>query len=95
MKTLKPRIQLQQGKIGAHTTAAIRTRGNAWMAIRSRIMVRAKGLCEHCTKAGRIRPASEIDHITPLAQGGKDNDANLQALCVECHQAKSKAEQGA
>ena len=35
----------------------------------------------------------EYDHIKPLASGGDNSTDNLQALCVECHFAKSRDEQ--
>lgn len=41
---------------------------------------------------GRVTPARTVDHITPKAKGGTDDDANLQAICDECHKAKTAAE---
>lgn len=32
----------------------------------------------------------EVDHITPLHQGGPDVDSNTQNLCVSCHKEKTK-----
>ena len=49
-------------------------------------------LCVLCKDAGRITPATERDHVVPLAEGGQDVDGNVQALCHPCHEAKSKAE---
>jgi len=37
--------------------------------------------CTSCGKAGRL----ECDHITPLAEGGTDDLANLRTLCRDCH----------
>jgi 5-methylcytosine-specific restriction protein A len=34
----------------------------------------------------------EVDHITPKAKDGTDDPENLQAICIECHKAKTKAE---
>lgn len=34
----------------------------------------------------------EVDHIFPVFEGGKTELANLQALCTECHDAKSSEE---
>jgi 5-methylcytosine-specific restriction endonuclease McrA len=37
--------------------------------------------------------SEEVDHITPLSQGGDPYDMNgLQGICVPCHQAKTAAE---
>jgi 5-methylcytosine-specific restriction protein A len=62
------------------------------MRTRDQIMQRDFGICQACKRIGRIHPASEIDHITPLHLGGTDEQSNLQALCYKCHEAKSKAE---
>ena len=33
-----------------------------------------------------------MDHITPKAKGGSDDEGNLQSLCKPCHEAKTTAE---
>jgi 5-methylcytosine-specific restriction protein A len=40
-------------------------------------------------KAGRVRVASIRDHIVPLAEGGRDDESNVQPLCEECSDAKT------
>jgi 5-methylcytosine-specific restriction endonuclease McrA len=65
-----------------------RIRGRKLQAIRDRVL-RENPLCEACGK----RAAREVDHITPIYKGGDDNpydDENRQALCDECHAAKTK-----
>ena len=52
----------------------------------------AKPLCAECQRQWRIRPATQRDHIIPLAEGGADNQDNVQGLCHECHEEKSRAE---
>ena len=32
-----------------------------------------------------IRCASEVHHVTPLAEGGTDAPSNLRSLCGDCH----------
>ncbi|RJQ29202.1 HNH endonuclease [Candidatus Parcubacteria bacterium] len=49
--------------------------------------------CENCLKQGKYSLATERDHIIPLSQGGPDAEENIQALCKECHDRKSKNEQ--
>jgi 5-methylcytosine-specific restriction enzyme A len=49
-------------------------------------------LCRLCAARGDVVLATERDHIVPLEEGGKDEDANVQPLCADCHDAKSKAE---
>jgi hypothetical protein len=34
----------------------------------------------------------EIDHIIPLGAGGKNEIENLQPVCVECHDEKTREE---
>lgn len=34
----------------------------------------------------------EVDHVVPLADGGTNEDGNLQLLCVECHRRKTTRE---
>ena len=45
---------------------------------------------QNCVSKERLLPARfEIDHIFPLARGGKDCLENLQALCPGCHAKKT------
>jgi 5-methylcytosine-specific restriction endonuclease McrA len=37
-------------------------------------------------------PVARLDHVVPLGLGGQNVVANVQALCVECDAAKTKAE---
>ncbi|WP_442965063.1 HNH endonuclease [Pseudomonas sp. JS3066] len=66
--------------------------GAAWRRIRERIMARDKGLCVACAEQGRVTPAKHVDHVIRKADGGTDDDANLQSLCVPCHEAKTANE---
>jgi 5-methylcytosine-specific restriction endonuclease McrA len=53
------------------------------------ILRRDKHACKHCglsVKNGNF----EIDHIIPLALGGKDTFWNLQLLCRTCNRKKGK-----
>lgn len=65
-----------------------------WAAIRLRILRRDSYKCQRRDHYGRpcLLPASEVDHIVPVSQGGSSDPANLQALCRECHRAKTLAE---
>jgi len=46
-------------------------------------------VCEACNSA----PTECTDHIIPLVEGGdKYAEENLQALCVPCHNAKTRRE---
>lgn len=74
------------------------TRGSAssrgydrkWRRVRA-AKLRADPLCEHCTREGRVRAATEVDHIIPIEQRPDlrlDWD-NLQSLCNPCHERKT------
>lgn len=66
--------------------------GRPWRRKRDAIMKRDQYLCVPCRAAGRVTAAEEVDHIVPQAEGGTGADDNLQAICVDCHIAKTKAE---
>ena len=53
----------------------------------------------HCANCGRLVTMGEfdLDHTTPLHQGGSDTKDNWQVLCNGpggCHEAKTRAEGG-
>jgi 5-methylcytosine-specific restriction protein A len=66
--------------------------GYAWQKVRRRVLARDKGLCQSCMKSGRVRQATEVDHIVRKADGGGDAPDNLQSLCTLCHEAKTRDE---
>ena len=66
--------------------------GKEWDRARESVLKSAGGLCRACETQGRITLASDVDHVIPKAEGGTDAESNLQALCHDCHSAKSKAE---
>ncbi|GHB30560.1 HNH endonuclease [Salinicola rhizosphaerae] len=66
--------------------------GRPWRRIRDRVLQRDKGLCQACLRAGRVTPATEVDHIVNLESGGTDDDSNLEAICSPCHKAKTARE---
>lgn len=51
-----------------------------WRKTRARILRRDQHTCRRCG-----RRATHVDHVEPLAQGGTDDDSNLQALCADCN----------
>ena len=57
-------------------------------------MDRDQWLCQPCLSRGRPTPATEVDHIKPKAKGGTDASDNLQAICRDCHEAKSSVDRG-
>jgi 5-methylcytosine-specific restriction protein A len=76
--------------------------GTAWDHLRKRILERDRYLCQcwECKATGRLRPASEVDHIIGKAEwkatrpsmDGCDAEENLQAINRECHRLKTQAD---
>ncbi|MCD0450394.1 HNH endonuclease [Actinocorallia sp. API 0066] len=64
-------------------------------AARRAVLARSRGHCEYCgddapgrTDAGD--PVLEIDHVRPLAEGGRDHPEQMIALCPNCHAVKTR-----
>lgn len=68
--------------------------GWAWQQLRARILKRDGYLCRDCRTEGRVTLATDVDHITPKAKGGTDEDDNLQSLCADHHKAKTARDEG-
>ena len=45
-----------------------------------------------CETKGCENPTREVDHVKAIRHGGGHEDANLQALCKECHSSKTAKE---
>lgn len=69
--------------------------GYQWEKLRKQVMLRDFYLCQPCREDDRLTPATEVDHITPKVLDGQDDLSNLQAICRECHEAKTKREEDA
>ena len=82
------------GKWGDPSRGSSSERGYGWQwqQTRKRILSRDKGLCQVCIKVGKFRPGRDVDHIVHKADGGTDDDANLQTICPACHKAKTAQE---
>lgn len=65
--------------------------GSKWRKLRD-MHLRREPFCRMCRAEGRRTPATMVDHIKPLSQGGDNNWENLQALCHSCHMKKTAAE---
>jgi 5-methylcytosine-specific restriction protein A len=57
-----------------------------WPRDRARVL-REEPECRLCGA-----PATQVDHIVPLAQGGSRGRENLQAICAWCHRGKTGRE---
>lgn len=58
--------------------------GWAWQKVRQQILERDSYSCQECGAY-----ATEVDHLTPLHQGGRTEMHNLQALCHDHHRQKT------
>lgn len=64
-----------------------------WKRLRNRFIAN-NPLCVHCERIGLIRPATVVDHIVEIRDGGDVwNTDNYQSLCRDCHQIKTGMEQ--
>ena len=62
-----------------------------WMKVRALALYRDHGQCVACGA-----PATEVDHITEVADGGDLYSlSNCQSLCHSCHAAKTQRERRA
>ncbi|MCP1652694.1 HNH endonuclease [Pseudomonas nitroreducens] len=73
-------------------TAEQRGYGSDWRKLSKAIQQRDRYLCQPCLKLRRVSPSVAADHVIPKAEGGTDDPDNLQAICAECHKAKTAAE---
>jgi len=67
-------------------SAASRGYDRTWRALRLQIL-EAEPLCRFCWAHGLVEPATEVDHIKPLATHPelRLDPTNLRALCKPCH----------
>ena len=94
MKMLKPAIRCVSATI--KPLRVDRLPGDRWMRLRASILQRDGGICR-CARCEVIRqtdpahalPAHEVDHVTPLDEGGSNDPSNLRAINRECHRLKS------
>lgn len=63
-----------------------------WRRVRLSYLA-AHPLCVECERQGRVTPATVVDHIKPINEGGARFDfENMQGLCARCHNRKSGRE---
>jgi len=49
----------------------------------------AKGVCHYCGRATLPNDLT-MDHVVPIARGGKSTKGNVAAACKECNNAKKQ-----
>ena len=73
-------------------SAARRGYDRDWRRLR-RMILAERPLCVMCLAEGRVTPATDVDHIVPLAEGGTNDPANLRPLC-RMHHARRHLREG-
>lgn len=64
-------------------------RGRKLQETKQHILDRDEYQCQQCGRLVEYHD-SILDHITPLARGGTDDEHNLQTLCLECDRIKTR-----
>lgn len=68
----------------------------AWKRCRASYLVSVGSLCERCLAKGLIVPATQVHHKIKLTPDNLNDPAitlnhdNMEALCMDCHQAEHK-----
>lgn len=97
LKTLAPRVQSLPDRLPGppkvkRQNYAQGRGGRPWRRLRDQVLERDQHLCQPCKAQGILTQATMVDHIVPQAEGGTDDPKNLQAICADCHQAKTNEE---
>ena len=86
------------GKCDVHRSAwirhteTVRVRGRKLQRLPAELFAR-EPLCRTCwTERKKATAATIRDHIVPLAEGGTDDEHNIQPLCQTCSDAKTARE---
>lgn len=99
LKTLKPRLQAIDTSLRpmAPSLSDKRMAGRKLQDRRLSVWAKSDGKCARCGRVTSYPHGFELDHITPLHQGGADTEANCQVLCGGpdgCHRAKTAEDAG-
>ena len=84
----------KHGSTDNRPSASRRGYDRHWQAYRLGYL-QANPLCIQCEKAGRLTPATDVDHIKPISGQQDDlfwDSANHQALCHAHHSRKTASE---
>lgn len=73
------------------TSANNRTSTPQWKKLRRQAIHLFGNECAKCGADGN-ETRLELDHITPVSEGGDDHLDNTQLLCPRCHKPKTQAE---
>jgi 5-methylcytosine-specific restriction protein A len=59
---------------------------------RRRVLFAQYPMCVLCPKRGTNNRSTIRDHIIPLAEGGTEDEDNIQAICIDCSDLKTEEE---
>ena len=64
-----------------------------WLRLRA-LVLSGEPTCRYCAELGHVTPATEVDHIRPVARDRSRafEVANLQPLCESCHNGAKQRE---
>lgn len=93
LKTLKSGLQVLGPRLQTlpRIGATERLRGSSAVK-RRKAWLTANPLCVDCRAEGLVRAGDEVDHETPLWQGGRDDETNFATRCFDHHKAKTSRE---
>ena len=63
--------------------------GVEWVKQRAKALKRDGYLCQYCFIQGRMKKATEVDHVIAKANGGSNDLSNLLSTCNPCHKNKT------
>ena len=75
---------LEEEDIKRERRKARELRGSEWWKRKL-----AKGICHYCERSFSVKELT-MDHIVPVARGGKSTKSNIVPACKECNNAKKQ-----
>ncbi len=92
----REKVPTGRSRCRAHTNRGIRRSVPRplppdWKEIRLRILER-DDLCVNASRCFNL--STTVDHIIDRADGGSDDDDNLQGMCTSCHNSKTARTRG-
>ena len=77
----------------------LKTSSTLWKKIRACIFERDGYLCQRCKRKDLLKPVElhgpnhgVCDHVVPVAEGGTDDETNLETICQACCKEKTAEE---
>ena len=79
----KPRLAVETPprRLSVTTTATRRLTGRARQAMRLKLWLERGQCCAMCGRVVEHPGGYHLDHVVPLALGGREDESNLQLLC--------------